>query len=141
MQKGYTFILLQANYKAWFAEYVSAASLFKIAFVFIILTSLLVLSTYYYLYKQKKKFFLRNRIKQNLEEWITHVIMEENTKASADFLGSKKFLKELSGPVAREIFVEELIVHKLCFKGEVADKLVKLYFSLGLNIELFTEAR
>jgi hypothetical protein len=79
---------------------------------------------------KKRLFFHTERIKSNIEVWISHIILEE-TIEGIDI--PKKFFRMLNDPKARQVAIDELIKCKKNFSGAVADNIVALYNKLGLR--------
>lgn len=79
---------------------------------------------------KKRLFFHTERIKNNIEVWISHIILEE-TIEGIDI--PKKFFRMLNDPKARQVAIDELIKCKKNFSGAVADNIVALYNKLGLR--------
>jgi len=79
---------------------------------------------------KKRLFFHTERIKSNIEVWISHIILEETIEGIEI---PKKFFRMLSDPKARQVAIDELIKCKKNFSGAVADNIVALYNNLGLR--------
>ncbi|WP_439516112.1 hypothetical protein [Sediminibacterium sp.] len=79
---------------------------------------------------KKRLFFHTERIKSNIEVWISHIILEETIEGIEI---PKKFFRMLNDPKARQVAIDELIKCKKNFSGSVADNIVALYNKLGLR--------
>jgi HEAT repeat protein len=95
-----------------------------------VLILLIVLLIYIQTIAKKRLFFYTERIKNNIEVWISHIILEE-TIEGIDI--PKKFFRMLNDPKARQVAIDELIKCKKNFSGAVADNIVALYNKLGLR--------
>lgn len=91
---------------------------------------LIVAMIYIQTIAKKRLFFHTERIKSNIEVWISHIILEE-TIEGIDI--PKKFFRMLNDPKARQVAIDELIKCKKNFSGAVADNIVVLYNKLGLR--------
>lgn len=85
---------------------------------------------YIYLYKKKKLYLYTKSIRNNLEVWISHFILEESF---ADVQMPAKFYRILKKPEARQVAIQELISCKKNFSGTVAQNIVQLYEHLDLR--------
>ena len=93
----------------------------------ILLTVILV---YAQLLVKKRQYFFTNRIKNNIEVWISHIILEESVEGIEI---PKKFFRMLDDPQARQVAIDELANCKKNFSGIVAENIVALYNQLGLR--------
>ena len=87
----------------------------------------------------KKRLFVHTeRIKSNIEVWISHIILEETIEGIEI---PKKFFRMLNDPKARQVAIDELIKCKKNFSGAVADNIVALYNKLGLREDSLLKMR
>jgi len=91
---------------------------------------LIVVLIYAQLLTKKKMYFYTQRIRNNIEVWISHIILEESVEG-IDI--PKKFYRLLDDPKARQVAIDELTNCKKNFSGIVADNIVALYNKLGLR--------
>lgn len=87
---------------------------------------------------KKRLFFHTERIKSNIEVWISHIILEESIDGIEI---PKKFFRILNDPKARQVAIDELIKCKKNFSGAVADNIVSLYNKLGLREDSLLKMR
>lgn len=99
----------------------------EIMAICILLTVILV---YAQLLVKKRQYFFTNRIKSNIEVWISHIILEESVEGIEI---PKKFFRMLDDPQARQVAIDELAKCKKNFSGLVAENIVALYNQLGLR--------
>lgn len=91
---------------------------------------LIVAMIYIQTIAKKRLFFHTERIKSNIEVWISHIILEETIEGIEI---PKKFFRLLNDPKARQVAIDELIKCKKNFSGAVADNIIALYNKLGLR--------
>ncbi len=91
---------------------------------------LVVILIYAQLLAKKRMYFYTQRIQNNIEVWISHIILEESIEG-IDI--PKKFFRLLEDPKARQIAIDELTNCKKNFSGIVAENIVALYNKLGLR--------
>lgn len=92
--------------------------------------TLAVILIYAQLLAKKRMHFYTQRIQNNIEVWISHIILEESVEG-IDI--PKKFYRLLEDPKARQIAIDELTNCKKNFSGIVAENIVALYNKLGLR--------
>jgi hypothetical protein len=114
------------------ARFIKPGYLYTAALLFFILSVILVAVTYYILYVKKKKALFRNNIRQQLEEWITEIALSDS---SGDFPIPETFLRLFKQPEARQMMMDELVINKSNFLGNVSGNIIKLYHQLGLNVD------
>ncbi|MCW3110594.1 MAG: repeat protein [Segetibacter sp.] len=124
--------LLNTSVTDTFATFVKPGYLYAAALFFFILTVIVVIATYYTLHLKKKKYRFKTNIRQNLEEWITEVILNDS---SAEVTVPDNFLIIFKEPEARQMLIDELVRNKSSFLGSVSDNIIKLYYQLGLNVD------
>jgi HEAT repeat protein len=91
---------------------------------------LIIILIYAQLLAKKRMYFYTDRIRNNIEVWISHIILEE----SVDGIDiPKKFYRLLDDPKARQVAIDELTNCKKNFSGTVAENIVALYNKLGLR--------
>lgn len=91
---------------------------------------LIVILIYAQLLAKKRMYFYTERIRNNIEVWISHIILEESVEGIEI---PKKFYRLLDDPKARQVAIDELINCKKNFSGLVAENIVALYNQLGLR--------
>lgn len=91
---------------------------------------LIVILIYAQLLVKKRLYFYTGRIRNNIEVWISHIILEESVEG-IDI--PKKFYRLLDDPKARQVAIDELTNCKKNFSGVVAENIVALYNKLGLR--------
>lgn len=91
---------------------------------------LIVILIYAQLLAKKRMYFYTQRIRSNIEVWISHIILEESVEG-IDI--PKKFYRMLEDPKARQVAIDELTNCKKNFSGIVAENIVALYNKLGLR--------
>ena len=91
---------------------------------------IIVAATYIHLYRKKRLYLYTASIRNNLEVWITNIILEES---AADIELPAKFYRILKNKAARQLAIDELISCKKNFSGTVADTIVQLYNQLDLK--------
>lgn len=91
---------------------------------------LIVMLIYAQLLAKKRMYFYTERIRNNIEVWISHIILEESVEGIEI---PKKFYRLLDDPKARQVAIDELTNCKKNFSGIVAENIVALYNQLGLR--------
>jgi hypothetical protein len=99
---------------------------------------LVVILIYAQLLAKKRLYFYTQRIRNNIEVWISHIILEE-TVDGIDI--PKKFFRLLEDPKARQVAIDELTNCKKNFSGIVAENIVALYNKLGLREDSLEKMR
>lgn len=124
-------VLLTDNVFANFlTKYISSDYLFNAIVVMLILIAVVVAAIYLYLFYKKRTFRKKYLIQQDLENWISNIIMEESAE---DIELPENFYRLMRDPVARQFAIDELIVCKKNFSGAGSENIVKLYQQLGLK--------
>jgi hypothetical protein len=126
-----TLLYFQSTFKTSFEEYITPELLLNGVLLFTSITLSLVLFTYIYLGLKKKKFLVKDRIRKNLELWISHVILEEDDEEVIRI--PSKFIKIFRNPLARQYAIDNLIINKKAFSGMVASNIRNLYQHLGFR--------
>jgi hypothetical protein len=121
--------LFQNQFQTSFEKYITPGALINGVIFFSCLTAALVIFTYVYLGLKKRSFFFKDRIKKNLELWISSVILDEGEEIRIP----EKFKKIFKNPVARQYALENLIVNKKTFSGAVSSNIRELYEELGFK--------
>jgi HEAT repeat protein len=83
-----------------------------------------------YLGLKKKAFFFKERIKKNLELWISSVILADDDE---EIKIPEKFQRLFKTQAARDYAIENLIINKKAFSGTVANNIRQLYEDLGFK--------
>lgn len=99
---------------------------------------LIVVLIYAQLLAKKRLYFYTQRIRNNIEVWISHIILEESVEG-IDI--PKKFYRMLDDPKARQVAIDELANCKKNFSGIVAENIVALYNKLGLREDSLEKMR
>ena len=125
-------ILLQAktDFRDSFANFVRPEWLYHASLVFIIITILLVLGTYYTLYAKKKTHLFRKNVREALEQWITDVILSDSV---TNVVVPDHLAPLFKHSYIRQMLIEELVKEKRSFLGETSDNIVKIYDQVGLD--------
>lgn len=126
----FCFILLSGSIGRDFLQFMSPENLMTGVKIMSVCILLIVAMIYIQTIAKKRLFFHTERIKSNIEVWISHIILEE-TIEGIDI--PKKFFRMLNDPKARQVAIDELIKCKKNFSGAVADNIVVLYNKLGLR--------
>jgi hypothetical protein len=124
--------LLNTSFSNSFSSVVKPGYLYSISVFFVILTAIVVVATYYNLYKKTKETALKKNIEQSLEQWLTEVMIHQD---SADVVAPLNFESLLKNLDARQMVIDELVRNKSSFLGSVSDNIIKLYCRLGLNVD------
>ena len=125
-------ILLNASFDRTFETVVCSGNLYRLALLFLLFTALLIIATYYVLYKKKKNYQLNNKVRQQLGTLITELFVYENL---ADIEIPDTLFAWLKHKDARQMVIDELTQNKSSFVGSMSENLKKLYRVLGLNID------
>lgn len=104
--------------------------LFNITFIFIAITTVIVISTFFYLYIKKKTFFYKKRIHKQLTEWITKAILEEIDETTTI---PNRFKKIIQHPIVQQFVIDELVATKKSLMGISSSNIVLLYLKLDLK--------
>jgi len=123
-------LLFQNHFKTAFEQYITPGLLTDVILFFSAITATLVIFTYSYLGAKKRSFFYKDRIKKNLELWISNVILDESEHGITI---PDKFRKLFKNPAARQYAIENLIINKKAFSGSVADNIRFLYEEVGFK--------
>lgn len=99
---------------------------------------LIVILVYAQLLAKKRMYFYTERIRNNIEVWISHIILEESVEGIEI---PKKFYRLLEDPKARQVAIDELTNCKKNFSGIVAENIVALYNQLGLREDSLAKMR
>jgi len=125
--------LLDSGFKGTFQKLVTPEHLYLLSFLLICTLVSLIVITYLYLFLRKRAFFARNRIKKNLELWVSNVILNEDD--GEPFKVPSKFKKIFRDKDARQYAIDNLILNKRSFSGFVAENIVQLYERLDLKAD------
>lgn len=132
------FQLLTGSVGRDFLRFMSPENLMKGVEFMSVCIVLIVALIYIQTIAKKRLFFHTERIKSNIEVWISHIILEESIDGIEI---PKKFFRILNDPKARQVAIDELIKCKKNFSGAVADNIVSLYNKLGLREDSLLKMR
>jgi hypothetical protein len=125
-----SFFLFQNQFQTTFEKYITPKLLLSGVIFFLCVTFSLVVFTYLYLGLKKRTFFFKERIRKNLELWISNVILNED---EGSIPIPAKFIKLFKSAAARQYAIEHLIINKKTFSGVVADNIRHLYEELDFK--------
>lgn len=121
-----------------FLSFMSPENLLTGVQIMAILIALIVILVYAQLLAKKRLYFYTQRIRNNIEVWISHIILEESVDGIEI---PKKFFRLLEDPKARQVAIDELTNCKKNFSGIVAENIVALYNKLGLREDSLEKMR
>lgn len=113
-----------------FVSSINQQFLFNVTSIFILITTVIVISTFSYLYIKKKTFFYKKRIHKKLTEWITKAILEE---IDEETIIPKRFQKIIQHPIVQQFVIDELVATKKSLMGISSSNIVLLYLKLDLK--------
>jgi len=122
--------LLDNKASRGFLEFMSPDNLMIGVKIMVVGIIVVVAAIYIHLFNKKRLFFYTISIRNNLEVWISNIILEESETAIEL---PKKFYRILKNKAARQLVIEELISCKKNFSGSVAETIVQLYNKLDLK--------
>lgn len=131
-------LLLNGSIGKDFLTFMSPDNLLTGAEIMGIFILLIIVLIYAQLFAKKRMYFYTERIRNNIEVWISHIILEESVEG-IDI--PKKFYRMLDDPKARQIAIDELTNCKKNFSGIVAENIVALYNKLGLREDSLEKMR
>ena len=99
--------------------------------VFGALTVIIVALIYLYLYQKKKGHFTKQRIVQEVDEWISEALLEEDIAAEVTI--SPFLLKEMEKRDTRQFVIDRLISVRKNLTGQAAGNISRLYEKLELR--------
>ena len=123
-------VLLTNPFVNFMTKYVSPESLLMGIEILVLCIVILVSIIYIYLSFKKNTYFFLSRVSNNLEVWISAIIMEESVE---NILMPKRFYQMMKNSKARQFVIDELVGCKKNFSGAVAENIVVLYKHLGLK--------
>lgn len=123
--------LLDVTAEGNFLEFMNPDNLFVGIKVMVGGIIVIVAAIYIHLFRKKQLYLYTTSIRNNLEVWISHIILEEGSEA--DLTLPPKFYRILKNKAARQFAIDELISCKKNFSGTVADTIVQLYNQLDLK--------
>lgn len=126
----FTGVLLDTTVGRQFLELMSPDNLMRGVEIMTGMIAVVVILIYATLFTKKNAFFYTSRIRNNIEVWISHIILEESLEG---LVIPRKFRNLLKNPEARQLAINELVNCKKNFSGTVAENIVKLYLELGLR--------
>lgn len=124
------FWLLDNNASRSFFEFMNPDNLMIGVKIMVAGIIVVVATIYIHLFNKKRHFFYTTSIRNNLEVWISNIILEES---SADIQLPSKFYRILKNKAARQLAIDELINCKKNFSGMVGDTIIQLYNQLDLK--------
>jgi len=111
-------------------DFISPERLYAAAAFFSIITLIVVVLIYYQLYAKKRLFFGREKITEQLNEWIGEALLEE----TAVNITMQPWLKlYFAKEVHRQYVTDSLINIKKNLKGAASNSIVQIYLQLGLK--------
>lgn len=130
LQQIFTAQFLNSSIGKDFLTFMSPENLLTGVKIMGICILLIVMLIYAQLLAKKRMYFYTERIRNNIEVWISHIILEESVEGIEI---PKKFYRLLDDPKARQVAIDELTNCKKNFSGIVAENIVALYNQLGLR--------
>jgi hypothetical protein len=115
-----------------FLDFITAGRLYAAAIVFASTTVILVLMIYTYLDQKKRRHFVRKRITEKLDHWISEALLDEgqgHTYVTHDLLD------EFEIRVNRQFVIDQLISTKKNLTGQAAGNISRLYEQLYLKTD------
>lgn len=113
-----------------FFNTISSEHLYLSALVFAILTLVIVLMIYIFLYVKKRRYLLKSGLNDVLDNWISDLLSHESTSI-------EWFPEELSGYLKKKLYrqfiINKLIKVKKNLKGESGKTVDQVYESLSLD--------
>ena len=113
---------------------ITRSNLYSVAILFILLTISLIFITYFYLSSNKKTFFYKQKIREQLDEWISTVLLDEEFDVEEKNTITASLKQLIKNPIAEKFIMEELVGTKKSFTGTAANNIVELYLDLGLKV-------
>jgi hypothetical protein len=114
-----------------FLSFITAERLYTIAAFFAVITTIVVGMIYVFLYQKKRRFFVKKRISEILDEWISEALLEEgeigHTHVTPELLDY--FVKEKN----RQFAIDRLVAVKKNITGLAARNIIRLYEQLDLR--------
>ena len=123
-------VLLTNPFVNFMPKYLSTESLIIGIEILVSGIAILVSIIYIYLSFKKSTYFFISRVSNNLEVWLSSIIMEESVE---NIVMPKRFYQMIKNSKARQYIIDELIGCKKSFSGAVAENIVILYNHLGLK--------
>jgi hypothetical protein len=106
--------------------------------IFIAGIVIIVAAIYMHLFLKKRQYFYTTSIKNNLQVWISNIILNESDD---EIRLPSKFYRILNNSGARQFAIDELINCKRNFSGAVGTTVIKLYEELGLKKDSLKKIR
>lgn len=113
-----------------FFRFISSSHLYFGATIFGIITVIIVLMIYLFLYVKKRRFRIKALVGAQLNEWISDALTEDELPRIAIPNDISHYLKK---PFMRQFLMDNLINIRKNVTGDVATSLVELYKMLGLK--------
>ena len=122
-----------------FLNFITAERLYIVAVVFSAVTVTMVAMIYIYLYQKKRRYFVKKRISEILDEWISEALLEEteieHTHVTPELLDY--FVKEKN----RQYAIDQLISVKKNITGVAGRNIIRLYEQLELKHDSLNKFR
>jgi hypothetical protein len=99
---------------------------------------IIVVAIYAQLARKKRVYRHITRVKSNLEQWISNIILEETEEA---IQVPSKFRRVVTHKWTRQFVIDGLIDAKKNLSGTVADNITQLYLELGLKKDSLVKLR
>jgi hypothetical protein len=113
-----------------FLQFITAERLYAATTVFVTLTVLMVIMIYVYLYLKKKRFFVKKRISEILDEWISEALLEEDDMGHTPL--TPELIDYFTDVRNRQYAIDLLISVRKNIIGQAAKNIVRLYEQLAL---------
>lgn len=110
-------------------SFISQDNLYRAALVFAIITVIILIMIYTYLYIKKKHFRTKSRLTEKLNEWIGELL----TESDPDISVPQEVATLLQKPALRQFVTDSLINIKKNLSGSMGDNVIRLYEHLGLK--------
>ncbi|NCI47187.1 HEAT repeat domain-containing protein [Sediminibacterium soli] len=105
-------------------------NLLKGTTVLLFFLAAIIVAIYIVLWRKKRQHFYSLAINQDIENWITHILMEED---DADIPVSQNLYRSLRNPRARQYLINELVKCKRNFSGSAGNTIMGLYERFDLK--------
>jgi len=114
-----------------FLDFITAAHLYTVAAIFASVTVVMVLMIYIYLYRKKQRYFVKKRISEILDEWISEALLQETEMEHTHV--TPELLDYFTEERNRQYATDQLISVKKNITGMAARNIVRLYEQLELQ--------
>lgn len=112
-----------------FFKIISPEHLYTSALVFAILTAIVVSIIYVYLFVKKRRYRIKSKLNDIIDNWITESITDEEEKPLEI---PKELMMYFNKRVFRQFITEKLIIVKKSIRGKSGAEIELLYKELGL---------